>query len=132
MSLALDYSPPPGDAGVSLARIADVRLRASRSFGITKVTSGDALTASGKQLFVDPATNQPWRLRADGAVQMLVESVASANDLTPGRIATLDVTYDGAQPVELWLVRRDAVFAPASSDNELQASPYDTPVTVSR
>jgi hypothetical protein len=132
MTVAIDYAPPPGDAGVSRARLADVRVRASRAFRVTKLLPGDALAAAGKSLYADPATGQPWRFRADGALQMLVQSVASTSDLASGRVATMDVAYDGTAPVTLWLVRRDGVFAPPVADNELQASPYDAPVTVSR
>jgi hypothetical protein len=132
MTVALDYSPPPGDAGASLARLADIRFRASRAFQITKLTPGAALAASGKQLYSDPTTGQPWRIRADGAAQLLVQSTATVTNLSAGRVATLELSYAGSDPLTLWLPRRSEVFAPPGADNELQASPYDTPVTVSR
>jgi hypothetical protein len=129
MTVAVDYAP---EAGMASPRIADIRFRASRPFTMTKATTGEALAAAGKELYIDPKTGQPWRARADGALQMVIQSVASANDIHAGRIATLELTYDGNDPVSLWLVRRDEVFAPPTADNALQSTPYDSPVTVIR
>jgi hypothetical protein len=129
MTVALDFAPQAG--GVH-PRLADVRLRASKAFQVTKVAPGEALGAAGKELFVDPKTGAPFRLRADGSLQLLVHSIATVEDIGAGRLATLELSYSGAEPVSLWLVRREETFAPPPADNALQSAPYDTPVTVSR
>jgi hypothetical protein len=127
MTVAIDYAPDPGAPN---PRLGDIRFRASSPVLVQKVTPGAALAAAGKELYVDPKTKQPFRLRDDGALQMVIQSVASAAELREGRIATVEVSYDAVDPVALWLVRRDEVFAPPPADHALQASPYDRALMV--
>lgn len=128
--IAIDYEPSDGEAR---PRIADFRIRGSKPFGVVAITPGPALAASKKELSTPPGAREPWRVRPDGTLQVLVQSTDAAVDLAPGRIAILEVTTAGpVEDLQLWLVRREQVFAPPDADGVLQASTYDAPLSVKR
>jgi hypothetical protein len=127
--LSVDFS---ADAPEQAPRIADFRVRGDRGAKLTAVRLGPALRDHGKELYRDPQTKQPFRLRPDGFYQILVTGLGSSDVFGDGRLMTLEFAVDSMGPVKFWLERREQVFAPAPADEALQPSPYDAAVVVSR
>jgi hypothetical protein len=113
-------------------RLMDIRIGADKPVALVEATPGPALLQAGKDLFVDRSTHDPWQRRGDQSYQLLAYGVSGTLRVTSGRIMTL--TFDLAEPgpVKFALVRHAQTFAPADSDNLLQAAAYDQPITVSR
>jgi hypothetical protein len=132
-TIAVDYSPSDAEPH---PRLADLRIRANTAVTLTSAIEGPALTDVSKQLFVDPATGQHWRVRTDGTNQLLVISFANTNRLNAGRVATL--TFSVLHPettvssfLAFKLIKRNQTFAPPDADAALQSSQYDLAVVAS-
>lgn len=129
VSLAIDHWPVPDDPA---PRIMDLRIAADADVELIGAVGGDALRLSRKELYVDPETGKPFRLREDGSYQIFVFRRDSAAPIAAGRIATLTFAVAAQADVEFRLLRRRQTFAPLTSDAALQATPYDRPLTVTR
>jgi hypothetical protein len=129
VKVGVDVAVPDDNSG---PRLVDVRIAADKLVNLVEATAGPALLKTGKDLFVDEATHDPWQQRGDQSYQLLAYSVSGTLRVTSGRIMTL--TFDLAEPgpVNFALTRHSQTFAPLDADNVLQASTYDQPLTVSR
>ena len=65
-------------------------------------------------------------------MQLLALALGNTTEIATGRLLTFDVELDHPGPVELRLLRHPQTFAPESADGALQATAYDTPLTVTR
>ncbi len=129
VTLAVEYSPSEGSPR---PRMADLRVRAGQGMELVEAAGGAALDAADKALYVDELSKKPFKLRADGAYQLLAYGFANTRAIEAGRLATLTFRGDALGPVSFSLVRRDQTFAPSDADQLLQSSPYDQAVVVSR
>ena len=113
-------------------RMADLRVRANRSAKLVSASAGVSVRNADRELYVDPATGNPWRLHPDGSYQFVVHGLASSKRLEPGRVLTLEFELDTLGPASFWLERHEQTLAPASVDAALQVSPYEQAVLVTR
>jgi hypothetical protein len=104
---------------------------------LTAVSAGTALTDTGKQLYNDPITGNPWKVRTDGSHQLLVLSFSNTNRLAAGRIGTLDfsidepaLTVEAGKHLAFRIVARDQTFAPPDADAAIAGTPLDRAVVV--
>jgi len=129
VKLAVDFEASSEN---SAPRLADIRIGADHVVKLVEAQSGPALSATGKELFVDESTQKPWQERPDQSYQLLAYSVSGTLRVRSGRLLTL--TFDLAEPgpVRFALVRHAQTFAPLDADNVLQSSTYDQSLVVSR
>jgi hypothetical protein len=125
--LAVEYAPTGSDPK---PRMADIRLSSNLVVALDSADKGQALTDSGKDLYIDPLTNKSWKKRADGSYQFLIHSLSNANYISTGRLFTLTLSMNLKGPLYFRLTKREQTFAPADADSLLQGTPYDGSVVV--
>ena len=125
--LAIDYNPVEGEPR---PRLADLRIAVEGDAELTSVEAGPGLVQAGKDLYLDPQTQKPFKRRPDGSYQLMAYSVGSTSTFLPGRLATLRFAHSESAPLAFTLVRRAQVFAPQAADAALQTSAYDDQVVV--
>lgn len=128
VTLSLVYAPA---AGAARGRIADFRVQADRAVTLVGADLGAALTSTGKELFLDPTSQNPWQRPSEGLHQLLVVSRADTRRIEAGELLRLRFKLEVPVGIASFrLVRRDEVFAPADANAVVQASGYDAPVVV--
>ncbi len=127
VEMGLDYRPADGEPR---PRIADIRIGVSAPSELLEVAEGPALDDAGKDLYIDPITNQPWKKRIDGSYQFLAISFANTETLAAGRMLTMTFSVDLSRPVSFFIVRREEIFAPPEADAAIQSFSYEQPVVV--
>lgn len=130
VTLSVDFTPAPADPK---PRMADLRLEnsASTQCQVENVTPGSGM--NGKELFLDPFTLKPWRLRPDGSIQLLIHSAVNSAEFTSGRLLGVVYTCEldaTTKQIDFSLARRTHVFAPFEADHLLQQSTYDEVLVV--
>lgn len=139
VTLRIDYNPREGEPR---PRMADLRL-VTEPFTVLKMVSASLLSTQPKDLYMDPYTELPWRIRTDGSVQFLIYSadLAMADGLLiKGPLMTVTFDYDakaesdgqGAESFKVGLLKRHQTFAPFEADYALQESAYDHAVEVKK
>lgn len=126
VTLAIDYLPQDGEPQ---PRMADFRVLSNRSVTVTAAAAQAGLVDTSKSLYIDPATSNPWRQRADGAIQFLALSLSNTNRITSGRLLTTTVTLDSPSAA-FWIAKRDQTFAPPDADQAIGGTDFDAPVVV--
>lgn len=115
-------------------RLADLRIAADQPVTLERVQATDVLGDAQKVLHRYVGTNLPFEQLADGTFRLVVESADVAHKpIGSGRWLTLRfrTTQKSARSdVRFRLVRREQTFAPLAADGPLQASAYDTPLTI--
>ena len=115
-------------------RLADFRIAADRPVELERVQATDVLGDAGKLLHRFVAGNLPYERLPDGTFRFVIESAGIKHStIGSGRWLTLRFRADAAvaaQPVRFRLLRREQTFAPLTADAALQASAYDTPLTI--
>ena len=127
--LAVDYQP--GESSPN-PRMLDLRLRLPNDAKLTSVERGVALIKAEKPLRLDEGNGQSFRVRSDGSVQILAYSLNSTSEIEAGRLLTLSLDISHPGPLDFQLLRHEQTFAPPAADGALQATAYDTPLTVTR
>jgi hypothetical protein len=130
LTLVVDYFPTSMEPR---PRIADVRLDVPAGLVLDSLTLGIAGTSASKELYVDPETGSPWKLRSDGSIQALVVALDNSNSLESGRLLTYTFSIPAPQAgsVSVNIVKRDQTFAPPDSDSALDATAYGNSLEVS-
>jgi len=129
VKLAVEAAFPDDTSG---PRLIDVRLRADKVVRLVEAQAGPALLQTGKDLFMDESTHEPWQVRGDESYQLLAYNVSGTLRVVSGLVltATFDLAESG--PVQFSLLRHNQTFAPIDVDNALQAQTYDAAVTVTK
>lgn len=114
-------------------RIADVRLNVPAGLVLDNLTLGIAGLSASKELYVDPESGSPWKVRSDGNIQALIIALDNSNSLESGRLLTYTFSIPAPQagPVSVNLVKRDQTFAPPDSDSAIDTTSYDNVLEVS-
>jgi hypothetical protein len=130
LTLVVDYFPTNLEPR---PRIADVRLNVPAGLVLDSLTLGIAGSSASKELYVDPESGSPWKIRSDGSIQALVVALDNSNNLESGRLLTYTFSIPAPQagPVSVNLVKRDQTFAPPDSDSAIDATAYDNVLEVS-
>jgi hypothetical protein len=132
VTLALEVADATGELG---ARMADLYIEASGGMALDKVTPGDSVTSSGKELHRFAQTDRNFHQQLDGSFRIMVLSTNSVDSLAAGRLAELRfsraVNADtGHEPVSFRLLRKGITLAPAKANTLLEATSFDQPVVV--
>jgi hypothetical protein len=135
VTVALDFQPPVGSP---LPAMADLRFRVKGPAELVEVALGESLLAAEKGFYTDAETGRPYRTLADGNLQMLVISTANTKTISGGRWLFLTFrlvpppagTTLGELPLEVSLVERSEILAPAQADAVLWGSTYGAPIVV--
>ena len=98
-----------------------------------RISAGIAGSSASKELYVDPESGSPWKIRGDGSIQALIIALDNNNSLESGRLLTYTFSIPSPQagPVSVNIVKRDQTFAPPDSDGAIGATPYDNVLEVS-
>jgi hypothetical protein len=113
-------------------RLIDIRIVADKSAQLVDAQAGPALQQTGKDLFMDESTHEPWQELGDRSYQLLAYNVTGTLRVASGSLLTATFDLAEAGPVKFSIVRHNQTFAPLDMDNVLQASTYDDAVTVTR
>ena len=129
ITLLIDYDPRPGEPR---PRMADFRITTDKSVNleVDSVTMGPAM--GKKQLYIDPISEKPWRIRPDGSVQLLIHSLTNLDTLREGHLLWITVTCEIEDSVKFSLIKRHQTFAPFEADFALQESAYNKAVVVKK
>lgn len=129
VTVALDFLP---GGNPELPGMADLRLRLDGDAKIAGVALGEALLHANKELFVDAVSGKPYRVLADGTLQLLVLSTDNNARIGTGRWLFLRVmTPPGSGgPFTLSIVEREQILAPPLADQVLWGANIDGPVVV--
>ncbi len=136
VTLRVDYKPQDLEPR---PRMVDLRIDVSpvEAIELESLTAGTAM--DGKDLYIDPYSLKPWRVRPDGSIQMLIYSLGDPSRLLEtGSLMWMTFTYDpsadtsSSNALSFSIVRRNQVFAPFEADMALQQTAYDMPVQVTK
>ncbi len=132
VTVALDFLP---SANAELPGMADLRLTLGGNAKITGVALGEALLAADKELFVNANSGKPYRVLADGSVQLLVLATDNSTRIGSGRWLFLKLANPPSAggdfaPFSVALVEREQILAPPLADQVLWGAGIGEPVVV--